>query len=424
MAAPRGPLPASGTFFLLAAAPRLAYLFFARPPFDTSYWALATGLLHDGSLSIDGVRSTDFEPVYPIILAIARLVARDQVLAVQILQVCAASLGAIFIYRLANTLTGRTSVAAAAAVLFAFDPVLVRQAAQASESALVTTLLLVFTCYFITATTTVRAAWAGVWLGIAVLTRTMLLPLVILGPVLLLTGRQSRRALTLALLAILVILPFPVRNHAINGSWWPTRSGLNLWEGNSEYTAAVLPDEDVDILQEQATGILAQELPHLSALSPEQANRAVDALLAKRALAHMRDHPWRTIAQKALNVVYFMSPRLVPLHIATPDTHLVIGRAGEMTVANSISRPLVEVVPYALFQACLLVFVPIGVYLRRREFRRDAMLWCIVATFVAVYAVYFPATRYRAPMSFVLCFYAAVALDRGAARVSPAPVAR
>ena len=48
-----------------------------------------------------------------------------------------------------------------------------------------------------------------------------------------------------------------------------------------------------------------------------------------------------------------------------------------------------------------------GVWLRRRDIRRDAILWCVVVTFVAAHAVYFPTTRYRVPIEFVLLFYAA-----------------
>lgn len=53
-----------------------------------------------------------------------------------------------------------------------------------------------------------------------------------------------------------------------------------------------------------------------------------------------------------------------------------------------------------------------GVYLRRRELGRDAILWAIFVTFAIVNAFYVPATRYTAPMQFVLIFYTAVALAR------------
>ena len=54
-----------------------------------------------------------------------------------------------------------------------------------------------------------------------------------------------------------------------------------------------------------------------------------------------------------------------------------------------------------------------GVFLRRREGRTDAILWSILGSFVLVHTVYFPATRYTAPVLFVLLFYAAVGVEEG-----------
>jgi len=53
-----------------------------------------------------------------------------------------------------------------------------------------------------------------------------------------------------------------------------------------------------------------------------------------------------------------------------------------------------------------------GVYLRRRELGRDAILWSIFATFATVNAFYVPATRYTAPMQLLLMFCFAVAMAR------------
>lgn len=424
MTAPRGHLPVSLELFLLAAVPRVAYLFIARPPIESVYWALSESLRQHGSLVIDNVRVTGFEPLYPIFLCISRILARDHVLGVQLFQVAMASFGAVFMYRLGNALTSRQRLAAIGAMLYAVDPLLVRQAAGPSESALVTTLLVGFAYYAVTATTVARAAWSGVWLGLAVLTRAMTLPLVLLGPAVLLANRRPRLALAMTMTALVIMLPLPLRTHAVNDSWWPTRSGVNLFIGNSPHTAALLPDEDPDLLQAEAASLVARELPRLSDLTPDQAARAEDALLTRHALDYMAERPFRTVAQKALNVLYFFSPRLVPFRTATHGARLIMGSEGEVIVEHSEARPLVEVIAHALFYSFVLVCTVVGLWLRGRAIRHDAMLWCIVATFVAVYAFYFPATRYRAPMSFVMLFYAAVALDCGVARLWRRPSPR
>ena len=112
------------------------------------------------------------------------------------------------------------------------------------------------------------------------------------------------------------------------------------------------------------------------------------------------------------NVLYFFSPRLVPYHEPTAATTIQLGKDGTFTVQNSPTRPAVDQIVYAISYTPVLALAVTGVWLRRRDVSRDAILWCVMATFVVVHAVYFPATRYRAPVEFVLLFYAAVTLDR------------
>lgn len=105
--------------FVAAALPRLAYLWIARPGFLSKYWPLSDGLLRDGSLSLDGVKTADFEPLYPIFLAVCRILTFDTPVLVQVCQVAVSALGAVLLYRLAVELTGRPTVGTAAALLFA-----------------------------------------------------------------------------------------------------------------------------------------------------------------------------------------------------------------------------------------------------------------------------------------------------------------
>jgi len=402
---------AAGWVFLLVALPRLAYLLIARPAFSGIYWALSEGLLRDGSLAIDRRRTTDFEPLYPIFLAVSRTIVRHDAFLVQLLQVAVAAAGGICFYYLTARLTGRPRTALLAAALYAASPLLVRQAVVLSDSALVTTLLIAFAGAFAGATTVAGAALAGFWLGLAVLTRTVALPLVALGTVLLISDGRHRAALTLFVIAMALVLPLPIRNHLVNGSTWPTRSGLNLFAGNSTYTSTLLPDHTLDTLREQAASVVDARLPHSSTIAPESVEHVVDTLLTQEAIAYIAAHPIQTMRQKALNVLYFFSPRLVPYRIATPETRLVNGVDGKISVEHTEPRPLVEVIVYAASSSVVLVCAMAGIYFRRRCLSRDAVLWCIALTFVAVNVIYVPATRYRAPMEFVLLFYAAVGLE-------------
>jgi Dolichyl-phosphate-mannose-protein mannosyltransferase len=397
--------------FALTAAIRLAYLFIFHPPFETVYWALSTSLLHDGSLKVDGNFITDFEPFYPVFLGMTRWVVGDHALIVQVFQTLIASLGSAFLFRLAHLLTGSTRVAVTSALLFAIDPLLVKQASGASELALATTMVLAFAYCFTGATTTAGMSLTGALLGVLILTRSMTLPLVLCALSVLAIERRRKAAVAFAAGVFVVVAPLVLRNQSVNGSWLPTRSGMNLYLGNSPYTAMLLPGDDPDILQEYVWTSVENKLHNLQSGSPAF-NRAADERLTGLALRFVVEHPLETLGQKGLNILYFFSPWLVPLHLASTETRAVIDRSGHLVVENARRRPFMEIASYFAFTMVLLPAAAVGFYMRRQDGRRDAILWSIAAVLVLVHVVYFPATRYRAPMEFVLLFYAAVALAR------------
>jgi 4-amino-4-deoxy-L-arabinose transferase-like glycosyltransferase len=396
--------------FLLGALFRLAYLFIFLPPFESVYWNLSSSLVHSRSFSLNGISAADYEPLYPMFLTLIRFLAGDWDLAVQAGQALVASLGGIYVYLLARAITDREATSVIAASLYAVDPLLVRQAAQASDLALVTLLLVAFAYYFVAATRMVHMGRAGIVLGLVILTRTMMLPLVLLGAAVLVVHQRVRGALVFTATVVILVLPLVVRSRVVNGSWAPTRSGLNLYIGNSPFTAAVVPDYDVDILQEQAAAQIHAELLDVPDTSPKYSS-AASALLTKHAVDYMTKNAMDNLRQKALTILYFFSPRLLPFYIAGPDTRAIY-RGGQVVVVNAYARPAIEPIAYSVFYTPVLLAAACGVYLSRGNLSRAAILWCIVATVVAVHSLYFPATRYRAPMEFVLLLYASVALDR------------
>jgi hypothetical protein len=369
---------------------RGVYLFVHPPAAENAYWTLADGLLRNGSLSIDGVKTTLYEPLYPMFLAAARI-ALGRIVWVDLLQVAVTSFGMVLVHRLAFRLTRDGRVALVAAALYAIDPLLVRQAATRTESALFTTLLIAFASAFVDAATWAGAAMAGAWLGLAVLTRTTAVPLILLAPGVLVASRRVAHAVALFIAAVLVVLPLPLRNQAVNGAWWPTRSGVNLYIGNSPRTDVLLPYEDLDLLQVDADRVLHERRPDIDTLPASSAERVADVVLTDEALRFMTARPLHTVTQKIVNVGYVFSPRIVP--------YRQDGRA----------RSLGDVVVFALYSTIVMLCAIVGVYVRRRSLREDAILWCIATTVVVVTVIYVPATRYRAPMEFVLAFYAAAA---------------
>ena len=397
--------------FCAAALPRLAYLLLIHPPTESQYWALSGSLVRTGTFTIDGLPVTDFEPLYPLFLAGARLIARDSVLAVQLLQIAVASLGAVLLYWLVLGRTGSARAGVFAALLFAGYPLLVRHAATVSDSSLTTVLLVGFAGAAVSIAGVASAAIAGAWLGLSVLSRAMLLPLIaIVGAVLVRRG-QARDAAVVAGVAMLLVLPWWIRNHRANGSWWPTRSGINLFIGNSPYTAALLPDYDLDLLEPVAYEWATTARPDIVPGSADYIPR-VDAYLTSAAIEHMKASPIRTITEKLANVGYFLSPRLIPLYVSGPETRVALAPPDTVVVEAPVIRPRIEVISHTLAASFVMLAAVVGIYMRRHVLSRDFSLWAIACVFVVVYAVYVPATRYRAPMEFVFFFYAAVALAR------------
>jgi hypothetical protein len=397
--------------FALAVCARLAYLFRFRPTIESAYWSISEHLARTGRLALNGAAVSDYEPLYLIFLAAARTLTGDRVFLVQILQVGLASLGAVFLYRLSFALTGSMRVATIAGALFAVHPLLVRQASAATDLWLATTLLVAFAWAFVTMRGTADAAVAGGWIGLAVLTRSMTLPVLAGGVALLLATRRIALVMPFVAASLLLIAPFAVRNYQVSGSWWPTRSGMALYVGNSPYSAALLPPEDLDLLQEMAAVQIARERPDLSPDAPEYP-AAIDAFLTRRAVDYMMERPFLTLGQKLLNVAYLFSPTLVPSRIATPDTTVTIDPRGAAIVERSVPRPRVETIAHGVATTVILVTAAIGMYLRRRQLGDDALLWIVAAVFIVVNAVYVPATRYMAPMLFVMLFYSAVSLSQ------------
>ena len=402
-----------GALLLLAALPRLAYLLIDRPPFAGPYGLWPDQLLASGSLGFSGVRGTDFEPIYPMFLAAARIVSRDRVIGVQLLQIAVSSVGAILLYRLANALTGRSRVAMFSALLYAGDLLLIKQSVGQSPFVLVTTLMIAFAYALVTATAATRIVGAGLILGLLVLTRTMTLPLA--GGVLVILAVEGRAGAALAatVAALALILPWSVRNHSVNDSWWPTRNGLNLFISSVPAATTLIPDYDVDLLEPLAETVIAEELRGPNDDSPESV-REIDRVLTRRALSNFSADPLRTLEGRAWNLAHYFWPPLVPYYVQGPQTRIVIDSSGEVAVVGAVTRSRVEIIAYSVSYGLVLLAAIAGALERRHALlRRDAMLMWILGTFALTHALYFPATRYRAPVTFILLFYAAVAFDRG-----------
>jgi hypothetical protein len=209
--------------------------------------------------------------------------------------------------------------------------------------------------------------------------------------------------------AVLVLAPYALRNYALSGVIVPARGGINLFIANNLYSRGVIAEYGPDILLPYATSRLDGEGVAEAPPTPE-GERQEDAAYRRLAFAEIRQHPVETLVLKTRNVGSFFSPFLVPYRIATELTRIRLGENGESVVENSTARPLHEHLIYSLSYSIVLALAGLGVYRRRRELAKDTILWCVLLTFAAVHALFFPSTRYRAPVDFVFLFYAGIGL--------------
>jgi 4-amino-4-deoxy-L-arabinose transferase-like glycosyltransferase len=397
--------------FALAAAARAVYLFIYQPSLESYYLVLGDSLASAGVLGFGGVSSAAFEPVYPLFLAAARLMFGDRIVLIQLLQVVVSAAGAVLLYSVTRTFTSSAQAATIAGALFAVHPLLVKQASAASDLPITTTLLAAFALAFVRIRNLRGAALSGLILGITVLTRSMVVPVVALAAGILLVRGQGRHAVALALTAAAVIAPMVARSYMLSGSLIPTRSGVALYVGNSPHSASLLPTYDLDLLEREAYERFIRAHPDVDPDHPEF-DAEFDAFLTRQAFAHMSERPWATLRQKMLNVAYLLSPRISPYETFDVTTRVRIEGNTVVGVEGSVPRHWLEIAAYAVTSTVLLVGCVAGVYLRRRELRRDAILWAIFGTFMIVNAMYLPATRYTGPMLLLLIFYSAVAIAR------------
>jgi len=417
------------TVFVACALPRLLALAIWPPDPDTLYYALSTGLVRDHLLAIDGGVTARIEPFYPLALAAGRLFTGDHPDALIVLQILGASAGGVVLFLFTRGQAGRVRAAWIAALLYAFAPYLIRQAVAFMEVTIATVLLiaaaysiqqLIFRLKAEATQAGVRQpaeagrraiAWlpplGGSLLGAIVLTRFSFAPIAI-GAVLVMLWRGGAwRALAATAAAAILIVPWLLFNSATAGTLVPPRIGENFFVSTSEFARPIVPTRNVDLLLPLTDELVRDEMIRRGHADYDLT--AQDRLLCEWAIAFVRRHPAEAIAMKAKNLAYIFQPRLLPFYEMSGRATLVDGR---LEIPDQPRRPWIFEVVSAAFQALLLVGGVVGLAARRARWRDDAFLILVAATIVGVQTVFFPTSRLLAPMTFVLIFYTAVALDR------------
>ncbi len=397
-------------FFGLCFVPRLAYHLWnpVLDPASNYYWRLSDSLLRFGTLGFDGVRSTAFEPLYPLFLGVSRWLTRDHFLGVILLQIAVASIGCIYFYKLCLEVSKNETLGAIGVFLYSFYPYYVHQSTRITEIPILTTLLILFCYYFSRATDVKNFFSSGIALGLLLLIRFAVLPIGLFALTALLLKKRFLGFFVTLAATLLLVFPLLLRNYRLDGSFLLTRSGLNFFEANGPYSDKMIPAYSTDLLNVYAYDLLGKEPKE----KPFTEAGQVDRFFTHKALQFIKENPFRTLKLKLLNPVYLFHPRIVPYHGLTENTRLLFDETGGFRVENFSSREPVGEWAHTIAYSLIFLTAIYGVFLRKNQLERDTVLWVVILGFVIVYSVYFPTTKLRAPMDFTLMFYSACALSR------------
>ena len=210
--------------------------------------------------------------------------------------------------------------------------------------------------------------------GVAILTRPIMIFFVPLGAAWAWRRRGIGTAILFAVLAAACVLPWTVRNHRVYGRWIAVASegGVTFWTGNHPLA---IGDGDLAANPRIKEAELAFRGAHAD-LTPEQ----LEPLYYRDALAWIRSAPSAWLVLLARKAFYTIVP------------------AGPSYALHSTKYVVASVVSYVL----VLVAAVAGVWRWRAAGRRLPSslvpLWLMAASTVAAGLVFFPQERFRIPV--------------------------
>ncbi len=295
-----------------------------------------------------------------------------------------------------------------AAAFTGFYPYLLFQDLSVNDTAIFI-MLLTLAIWGVYRTGTWRgAAFVGLLLGLAALTKSLvvlLLPLIALWWWRQFSRKQFgfRRAVAcataLGIVFVAVLLPWIVRNTRVQGTLTliSTNDGSNLYQGNNPCVADYL-----------LNGWDAQWVNCLNPTPPGLSETAQSIWFRDQAFAYLRDHVSEWPRLFAVKFITLWSPELLPRSVP-PSANL-----NDPTVLE-YEQPIFQLARliHLLYFTPLLILGIIGLILaaRSRELTgKYAPLLMVLIVITVTYLIYHPSTRYRSPADPFLFVLAASAL--------------
>jgi 4-amino-4-deoxy-L-arabinose transferase-like glycosyltransferase len=357
------------------------------------FFTLAQNIAAGNGVSLGGAPTAFRVPLYPMFLAAVTL-GHKAFLPVLLAQSLIGAGTVLCAALIARELFGNTA-AIIAAFLAAIYPYYVVHDTALQETSLCTFLMALAVLLLLRVRrsgSVLTAISAGLALGAAVLTRANLAPFALLAPLWLALAeglhaapwrQRLRVAVICAGVGMLTVAPWLIRAHQLTGSiTLSTQNGFFLWLGNNPSTFSHYPQESID--RSQALALAALSSQEKNELEARQHNEALkDEWFRKKGLDYIRGHPWRTLGNGFRKIVdafgWLPSPR------------------------RSFWSSLV----HALSYGPIMILGLWGLWAGRSHWREHSIFYAQFVSFVAVTAVFFGHTSYRAYLDVYWIVFAA-----------------
>jgi 4-amino-4-deoxy-L-arabinose transferase-like glycosyltransferase len=378
---------------------------------ERQYATLAESLLSGRGFAWSTGELTSLRPpLYPaFVAAIWSVTGIGNLQAVRIVQIVLALLTAAITFEIGRRAYNSRVGALAASIVWLYPPLIYLNFTILTET-LFTLLLGAFVLLAIMLLQAPRpalAAAAGLALGLAALTRSVLWPApLLLCPLLVwLLPAAPRRRVALAALVLAgyaaVVAPWGVRNTRLQGvlTMVDTMGGMNLRMGNYEYT----PEDrmwDAVSLTGEKSWVYALSHGSEPAGSAEPFTEGRKEKWAQRmAVQYMLAHPGITLRRAAIKFSDLWGL----------ERSFVAGvRQGTYGLPSWIAA--VTSVLMVLSSAALLLLAAVGMWMAPPEWRIHVALLLPVVLLTIVHSVVFGHSRYHVPLAAVLAVYAAAAI--------------
>ena len=385
-----------------------------------------------------GLPDAGLPPLYSLVLAAIYGVFGRSYLAVALWHILFDALSIALLAAICRRLFAQdgATVGALAALCFALYPYLIFQNLALNDTAL--WILLLHGFVWLLLLLRERAQWdkgtlcialaAGFVLGLSALARALLPALALLS----LPWFAQRlgwrgallRMLPVAMMSLLLVLPWLLRGAAIYGGFVPIalNSGENIYQGNHPHTVAIL-----------RAGYDVQWLPAPQAAPPKDQALARNAFLSQAGWHYLREHPAQIPQLLLTKLAVQWSPQVTPRNNLRQGERLTIDEDGRVriladgeshigvTPANAAYQDsgLFAVLGrgiHLLYFGALWLLALLGAWLHRRDWRSLSLLYAVQLSQTLMYLLFHPSTRYRSPSDPLLFVFSALAIVHFAAR--------